>query len=266
MKQRTISALIMIALFLPVFIIGGLALTILFALWGVIASYEIYKALRDENDNKIFYVIILLFQLLLFLAIAFESMKYGMLILFLLVITLGLFYLSCDKYNTKSLGNWFIAIIFPALGFGSLALISTSGLKAIIFIFIITVFTDMFAYFVGVPLGKHKLAPSISPKKSIEGSAGGMIAAMVFASLYVIIFGVVDVLNITITIWLAPILASLASVIGQIGDLFASKIKREAAIKDYSNLFPGHGGIMDRFDSVIWVSMFFALLSMVVSL
>ena len=108
--------------------------------------------------------------------------------------------------------------------------------------------TDTFAYFSGYLFGKHKLIPKISPKKTIEGSIGGVIGSIVCC----IIFGYIFKLDIIQMI----IIGGLGSVIAQIGDLFASAIKRYVGIKDYGKLIPGHGGILDRFDSVILVAPF----------
>jgi phosphatidate cytidylyltransferase len=104
--------------------------------------------------------------------------------------------------------------------------------------------TDTFAYFIGIKYGKHKLCPKISPKKSVEGAISGLFIGGTLASLFAIwqdLFALA---------WpLVVLLAFCLSAIGQLGDLVASKIKRDHNVKDFSNLFPGHGGIMDRFDS-----------------
>jgi phosphatidate cytidylyltransferase len=111
---------------------------------------------------------------------------------------------------------------------------------------------DVFAYFTGVLFGKHKLIPEISPKKTIEGSIGGI----VFATLGFLLLGFImsktgDASPNYIVLSVAGI---LCSVVSQIGDLIASLIKREHGIKDYGNIFPGHGGVLDRFDSILAVA------------
>ncbi|MEE1239245.1 MAG: phosphatidate cytidylyltransferase [Acutalibacteraceae bacterium] len=112
---------------------------------------------------------------------------------------------------------------------------------------------DMGAYFVGSSLGKHKLCPEISPKKTVEGAVGGVLSSIVVSLILVFAFSVTEKLAA------ALILTVPFCILGMIGDLFASAIKRTAGIKDYGNLIPGHGGILDRFDSIIMIAPLFSL-------
>lgn len=126
-------------------------------------------------------------------------------------------------------------------------------------VFICSWITDSFAFFCGSFFGKHKLIPKISPKKTVEGSIGGTVACMLVTVLYAFIVSSVTGLGVN---YIAVTLSGLfLSVISQIGDLNASYIKREHGIKDYGTLFPGHGGMLDRFDSVIAVTPFLYILS-----
>lgn len=112
---------------------------------------------------------------------------------------------------------------------------------------------DMGAYFVGSTLGKHKLCPEISPKKTVEGAVGGILSSIVVSLILVFAFSVTEKL-------LAALILTIPfCILGMIGDLFASAIKRTAGIKDYGNLIPGHGGILDRFDSIIMIAPLFSL-------
>jgi phosphatidate cytidylyltransferase len=114
---------------------------------------------------------------------------------------------------------------------------------------------------VGIRFGKHRLAPKISPKKSEEGSLGGLFFAALFALVYVLVVNRGQVI-MDIDLWLVVILAILVSIMAQVGDLVASKMKRTYGIKDFSNLFPGHGGVMDRFDSSMFAAMLFVLIGL----
>jgi phosphatidate cytidylyltransferase len=124
--------------------------------------------------------------------------------------------------------------------------------------------TDIFAYFTGYFFGKHKLIPEISPKKTIEGSIGGIL----FCILAFLLFGlIVSAQTTTVPNYIGlGALGLLVSVFAQIGDLFASLLKREHNIKDFGNIFPGHGGIMDRFDSVIAVCPLLLIVCLIDSL
>ena len=113
-----------------------------------------------------------------------------------------------------------------------------------------------FAYFAGRALGKHKLAPVLSPKKSVEGSVGGVLGALLLGALYAYL--------ISLPIVETALICAFTSIISQFGDLFASAIKRNHEIKDYGNLIPGHGGILDRFDSVIITAPFIYVLCEVI--
>lgn len=119
---------------------------------------------------------------------------------------------------------------------------------------LISVLTDIFAYLCGKGLGKHKLAPVLSPKKTVEGSVGGTICAVVILMTVALILSKQNILTVNYGI-LAVYLLS-ASVLGQFGDLAFSSVKRICGIKDYGKLLPGHGGVLDRFDSMLFVAPF----------
>lgn len=118
--------------------------------------------------------------------------------------------------------------------------------------------TDVFAYLVGMCFGKHKLSPKISPKKSIEGSIGGTVFSVILTTVALLIYS--NHTNCNVNFPLALLYGLLCSIIGQIGDLSFSYIKRSYGIKDFGNILPGHGGVIDRLDSLIFISPFFYML------
>lgn len=118
--------------------------------------------------------------------------------------------------------------------------------------FLIAWLTDTFAYFTGYFLGKHKLIPNVSPKKTVEGSIGGIVGALVIVCLFQFVCG--KYFDVNPNYLSGAIVAILCSVASQFGDLAASCIKREHNVKDFGNIMPGHGGVLDRFDSVIYIS------------
>lgn len=136
-----------------------------------------------------------------------------------------------------------------------------NGKILIWFVFFSSWGTDIFAYLIGKNFGKHKFT-KISPNKSIEGCIGGIIGALLMILIYTFVCNMVFKLNINYLY--ASFMALLLSVISQIGDLAASSIKRYCNIKDYSNLIPGHGGMLDRIDSVIFVLPFAYFLLMLI--
>ncbi len=141
-----------------------------------------------------------------------------------------------------------VAVYYPERGYTN-----AHGIFLILFILFSACFTDTFAYFAGSFLGKHKLCPKISPKKTIEGAIGGVLGCILAN---VILYAVYDnfIFENPVHNYLPIIIASvILSVVGMCGDLTASLIKRNYGIKDFGNLIPGHGGIMDRFDSILFV-------------
>ena len=109
---------------------------------------------------------------------------------------------------------------------------------------------DTAAYFVGSLLGRHKLCPAISPKKTVEGAAGGLVGSVLLALLCYAAFAAADASFALPPLWHTPVIGLAAGIGGQVGDLFASMIKRHCGVKDFSSLFPGHGGMLDRMDSI----------------
>ena len=128
----------------------------------------------------------------------------------------------------------------------------TTGRYFILIPFILAFLSDSGAYFAGCYLGKHKLAPAISPKKTIEGAIGGVLAAVAFMLLYTLILQLA--FDFKVNYGFALIYGVVGSVASVFGDLCFSVIKRQTGIKDYGNLIPGHGGVLDRFDSMIIVA------------
>ena len=135
-----------------------------------------------------------------------------------------------------------------------------NGGKIFGLVFIVAWVCDTFAYFTGRLFGKHKLAPNLSPKKTIEGSIGGIVFAVAACLVYGLIIEAATDLSANYIV--LGLLGLVLSVFSQIGDIWASLIKRERGIKDYSRMLPGHGGVMDRFDSILAISTLLMALCM----
>ena len=249
MLKRIIAGLALIPLLIFI-IIGGIPLYIVESIMLILAINEFYKAFENKDIKPMY--------LIGYIAIAYIGIKnlmnidsfYTGFIIFILFL-LSMIYLLSEKKNIIELSVTFLGIGYIILLFDFIVLTIENFEKGYLYvwlIFIISFCTDTFAYFAGVMFGKHKLIPKISPKKTIEGSIGGISGSIVGCILFGYLFNLDIILMVCI--------GSIGSIVAQMGDLFASSIKRYVGIKDYGNLIPGHGGILDRFDSVILVSPF----------
>ena len=249
MKKRIISAIVALAILVPIIILGGNYFAIAMGMLSVLA----YKELLDLKENSVeipmFVKFLGMICLLLLVFSEFNGysivfgISYRALAFLLLTLFIPTLFYKNNLYTTKEALYLTGICLMLGLIFNSFILVRELSLYEVLYLIIICTFTDMFAMFTGMLIGKHKLCPKISPKKTIEGSIGGTIigcaAGIIF---YVYLVGDFSIALIPITI--------LLSVIGQLGDLFFSKIKRENNIKDFSNIMPGHGGILDRLDSL----------------
>ena len=178
-------------------------------------------------------------------------------IILLLALT-GAVYLMHQIQNMKTVSKWMILLVasFSAYFFGLLTEIRSQpqGFLLLTIAILIPVITDIGAYFFGKRFGKHKLAPVISPKKTWEGSVGGTVSAVMLLTLAAWILEQSGYVLVNMQYWVNYLL--IASCISQLGDLSFSAIKRITGIKDYGTLLPGHGGILDRFDSLLVVIPF----------
>lgn len=163
--------------------------------------------------------------------------------------------LSCAYFGT---------VVLPSLLLSLVRIFDMRGGELLILLPLVAAWgSDTFAYFVGVRFGRHKLAPVISPKKTIEGSIGGVVGAAVLTMAVTALFNKHSAIDLPY--WVAAIIGACGAVVGQLGDLSFSIIKRQTGIKDYGKIFPGHGGVLDRFDSVIFVAPVVELLLRVLS-
>lgn len=168
-----------------------------------------------------------------------------------LIILMAIYVFSFPNYKADDIMACFFGMFYVVLMLSYIyqTRMMEDGAYIVWLIFLCSWGCDTCAYLVGVMFGKHKMAPILSPKKSIEGGIGGVVGAALLGFAYAMIFeNKIGLENITI---IFPIVCAVGAIISQIGDLAASGIKRNHDIKDYSHLIPGHGGILDRFDSVI---------------
>ena len=219
------------------------------------AVYELYRA-AGLKDNKPLYLISCAVVLLLS-TIDIPGYDYIVAIAFVTAVALFL-YLMLNVSNLKKIKPWIsvsVAAMIVVFFKGMTGIRAReNGVYLLGMTILVSVITDIAAYFVGKGCGKHKLAPIISPKKTVEGSIGGTVFAVAILTLVAFILNVTRILQVNYGMLIIYLV--LASIVGQFGDLAMSSIKRIVGVKDYGNLLPGHGGILDRFDSLLFVLPF----------
>ena len=250
MKQRIITAIIAAAVFLPIVIYGNLPFVLFIYLLATIGLYEALK-LKNISITSVPGVLSLLLMWVLLIpdqwmpAEPFITKGEFLLIGALLFLTYTV--VSKNRFNFDEAGFSLLSIIYVGMGFFYFIEIRDISLAYVFFALFVIWSTDSGAYFIGKAVGKTKLWPEISPNKTVEGSLGGVVCAIIVAVVFQFTIGFDHGLILTIFI------ASILSVVGQMGDLVESALKRHYAVKDSGNLLPGHGGILDRFDSLLFV-------------
>ncbi|MFT9597122.1 phosphatidate cytidylyltransferase [Mesobacillus sp.] len=252
MKQRIITAVIAAAIFLPIVIFGGWPFI---AMVYLIASVALYEALKMKQ-LKLFSVPGILSLLLLWIFLIPEQYSdflnefdYTKLELFFLGVLLFLTYtvITKNRFTFEDVAFSIMSTLYVGLGFYFFIETREASLDYVFYSLFIIWATDSGAYFIGRAFGKHKLWPDISPNKTTEGFWGGVASALVIAAMFSV-FGDMKVPAVILLLATA-----FLSVFGQVGDLVESALKRHYNVKDSGNILPGHGGMLDRFDSLLFV-------------
>ncbi|MBN3491210.1 phosphatidate cytidylyltransferase [Acholeplasma equirhinis] len=312
MKQRIITALILITLLIPVTVINhpiafNIFQVLVFA-FVIIGAFEMLSMFEKEKKMHLGVKITIVILTIL------TYMNVGGLVEPLNPITLPDFHLITirinpvvvigvvtltllammvfvDEFTGADIGKALTIINYVGLGAASIVLLRFLGVRFIVYVLLISTTTDIFAYFFGMAFGKHKLAPRISPKKSWEGAIAGTVFGTLIAAAFAIYYGEIfrpdgifgEILNPSNyqTIfdnftslgdqprWIQALIilpiTLLGSVSAQIGDLVASKFKRTYQIKDFGNIMPGHGGVLDRFDSFLFIGLLFLSIFIIIT-
>jgi len=243
LTKRLTSAIIGLMLLIFVLIKGGYLLYLSIYILSIIGLREFYKAVENIKVNPC-YILGYLGTTGIFISSIMPSIKLD-LIITLIILTLLIIIVIHKGYSLKDISLTLFGIIYIPFLLFHIGYLGNS--KYLYLVFIIAFGTDTFAYIAGNLFGKNKLCPTISPNKTVEGFIGGIIGSVVLVILYSLY------LNIR-PLWSMVILSILTSIISQLGDLAASKIKRITKIKDFGNIMPGHGGVLDRFDSIIFAA------------
>ncbi len=274
MKNRllTSAAIIFFGLLLVIFseyIVYPVALSVLAA----IALFEILRVMGAHKNWELSipaYALGVAFPTLVYFVKG-DNILYFLLILsacmFIYMLWLmGVSVFSKGNTSFSRISETFVAVLYVTVAFTSLSLLRYFelgvGVFCVVLVFVIAWISDSFAYITGSLIGKHKLIPEVSPKKTVEGAIGGV----VFSALACLVYGFgLDLIieNMKVNYLVLFAFGCILSVVSQLGDLAASLIKREYGAKDYGKIFPGHGGIMDRFDSVLAVSTVLLILTLI---
>ncbi len=253
-KTRLLSGIVLVLAALVLIITGGDVLLISTLVISYIGMFELYRIFHIEKaaPGIVGYLAATVYYANLRFAFIPDMM---MLVLGLLVILMFVYVFTYPKYHTEQLLAAFFGVFYVAVMLSYIYQTRMLALGAYVvwLVFLCSWGCDTCAYCVGVLIGKHKMAPVLSPKKSVEGAVGGVVGAALLTVIYTMIFK--NAMDITQTeVWILAGISAVGALISMVGDLTASAIKRNYEIKDYGKLIPGHGGILDRFDSVIFTA------------
>ena len=253
---RLISGIVLVAIALATIISGGWVLAATLLLVSLIGVYELYRVFQVE-DGKLSplalcgYAAVILYYGLLF----WQQEAYTMMGLTgFLILVMTVYVLTYPRYQAGQVTAAFFSVVYVAVMLSCIYQIRIlqDGVYLVWLVFFASWGCDTCAYCVGKLFGRHKMTPKLSPKKSIEGAAGGVVGAALLGAIY---GAVIDSrLSGGSYILEFAVICAVGGLISMVGDLAASAIKRNYDIKDYGKLIPGHGGIMDRFDSVIFIA------------
>lgn len=266
MKTRIISALIIALLIIPIVIYGGLIFDITMYVIATFAFNE-FLDIKEKKKELPFLMKIISFLMFILLIFGFNNLNNNIFTLdFRIISALFLFFLIptviYHNKNIYSINDAFYligSILFLGTSFSSIIYLRHVGFNVLFYIILIAVATDTYAYFGGYFIGKHKLIPTVSPNKTWEGSIVGTLFCVLVCTVYYTYF-----INTDSSIIVAGLVTLCLSIIGQFGDLVFSAIKRYYEKKDYSNLIPGHGGILDRLDSIIFIVLGYMFLMTII--
>ena len=246
-KTRLISGIVLVIIALATIISGSWILFFTLLAVSLIGMRELYKVMKVSDEHvTVLELVGYLGAVLYYIAMKADFGNYGtMAIIISMILILFVYVFGYPKYHAEQVMAAFFGVVYVAvmLSFIYLTRSLSDGKFLVWLIFLCSWGCDTCAYCVGMLIGKHKMAPVLSPKKSIEGAVGGVAGAA--------LLGVIYAAATQGKMAEYALICAVGALISMVGDLAASTIKRNQNIKDYGKLIPGHGGILDRFDSVI---------------
>ena len=276
MVKRIITSVVALAVFVGILFLPPIYFTVALAAVILFMLYECYSATKADVGMKtigFISAVILMLSIYFFKALEWDTFAWATAsigIIFIIALHMITVVAKHGKRNYKDiLSNGFLTM-YIVISMGCVWLTKeTFDTATMLLTFICAWSCDTFAYFTGRFLGKHKLIPHVSPNKTIEGSVGGVVGAMVICIVYLLI--VKNVFDTNMLTWSNVVVEGavyglVGGALSQLGDLIASAIKRDTGIKDFGWIFPGHGGFMDRFDSVMFIAPIMYLLPSVIGI
>lgn len=291
MKTRLITGFIMLLILLPLVLIDSSVCHILYiilsALMGLTGGYEfVSKAFKDKPNLKLYNILVPLMTMAITAISCISTWKMQennmYLVLPMLIYVIFVVILLFATIFTKESTGGDMSTLISGLTYSGLMLglalsirflnvantntsvLNLNGRGCFLYVYTIVLATDSFAFLFGCKFGKHKLAPSISPKKSVEGAISGLVFGSVLGTVSIYLYNLVDSdKHVFLVIIVGLVISMLISASVQIGDLIESKFKRTYNVKDFGSLLPGHGGILDRFDSFIYSGTIFYIIIMI---
>ena len=249
-KTRLISGILLVIAALLTIISGGYVLFFTLLCISLIGMQELYKAMGIHEDRTgLLEIVGYLGAVLYYISLLLGFESYGLMaVLVSLILVMFVYVFTYPKYNANQVMAAFFGVVYVAvmLSFILMTRNLPDGKFIVWLIFLCSWGCDTCAYCVGMLIGKHKMAPVLSPKKSVEGGVGGVVGAA--------LLGVIYAAATQGPMVEYAVICGIGALISMVGDLAASAIKRNQGIKDYGKLIPGHGGILDRFDSVIFTA------------
>lgn len=260
MAVRLITSAVGLVVFFAAFFANDLIFSLAVAAVSVIMVYEMVNVVKPGNEITAVSVV---FAVLMFAAeIAVPSLRESGLLICLICMIFVYLILSVIKFNKTDFHKIYssmFATLYITLFMSFIILLRDIGRYAVIPVFLFSWVTDSGAYFAGRFFGKHKLAPELSPKKTVEGAIGGIAATVIGTVIYIVILKYCFNIEISNNL-LFIIAAAVGAVLSEVGDLVASVVKRMCVVKDFGWIFPGHGGMLDRFDSVVFIAPYVYLI------
>lgn len=253
-KSRFISSIIIVILTIAALYFGGIVTAIALCAVCIKGMQELLRVFKLDKTilawagyvSSFLYFVVLYFDK--------EELLFPVLILYLLFL-LAVYVFTFPKYKDKDIMISFFSLFYVTVMLSYLYRIRDleNGLVLVILVFVSSWGNDVFAYLVGVLIGKHKMSPKVSPNKSVEGGIGGILGSALCGLLFGYVFKTY-VADVRYAMLVFAVIGAIGALPAVIGDLAASAIKRNNEVKDYGHLIPGHGGILDRFDSVIFTA------------